>query len=57
VYTYYPCYRYVQATSTEGRPYVRTINSYTSYICNRRSFHGIKVISRQRQLQSTQCSK
>ena len=53
VYTYYPYYGYIQATNTEGRPYVSTINSYRSHICNRRSFHGFKVISRQRQLQST----
>ena len=52
VYTYYPYYGYIQTTNTEGRPYVNTINSYRSYICNLRSFHGFKVISRQRQLQS-----
>ena len=52
VYTYYSYYGDIQATNTEGIPYVRTINSYRSYICNQRSFHGFKVISRQRQLQS-----
>ena len=52
VYTYSPYYRYIQSTNTEGRPYIRTINNYRSYICSQNSFHGIKVISRQRQLQS-----
>ena len=52
VYTYYPYYGYIQATNIEGRPYVSTINSYRSYVCNWGSFHGFKVISRQRQLQS-----
>ena len=51
VYTYSPYYRYIQITNTEGRPYITTF-SYRSYICSQRSFHGIKVISRQRQLQS-----
>jgi hypothetical protein len=50
VYTYN--YGYVQATSTEGRLYITSINSYRSYLCSQNSFHGIKVISRQRQLQS-----
>ena len=49
VYTYYN--GYIQVTNTEGRPYIRSFN-YMSYICSRSSFHGIKVISRQRQLQS-----
>ena len=52
VYTYYPYYGNMQATNTEGRSYIRTINSYSSYFCDQRSFHGFKVISRQRQLQS-----
>ena len=51
VYTYSPYYRSIQITNTEGRSYIRSY-SYMSYICSRYyQFHGIKVISRQRQLQ------
>ena len=48
VYTYSPYYRFLQSITTEGRPSF----SYMHYICSHISFHGIKVISRQRQLQS-----
>lgn len=50
VYTHSP-YHKIQITSTEGRPYSTSYN-YMSYICGGyNQYHGIKVISRQRQLQ------
>ena len=54
VYTYSSYFGNIRATNTEGRPSIRSINSYRGYICNQQSFRGFKVISRQRQLQSIQ---
>ena len=53
VYTYIRSYRYnhIRVTNTEGRPY-STSYSYTGYTCGDNN-SGMKVISRQHQLQST----
>ena len=50
VFTYNYRYRYIYKTTAEGRPYITRTN-YMRYIC-RSSYRGMKVISRQRQLQS-----
>ena len=43
--------QYVSRTTTEGRPRILSTLFYTQ--CRSRVVHGMKVISRQRQLQST----
>ena len=50
VYTYSQYNRRIYKTSAEGRPYISWMN-YMSYVCGS-SFNGMKVVSRQRQLQS-----
>ena len=56
VYTYSPHYnRHIYKTTVEGRSYITSINNnYMSYICSSYLAQGMKVISRQRQLQSKQ---
>ena len=51
VYTSSGFYNQLRITNTDERSYAATF-SYRSYICSRNSFHGIKVISREQQLQS-----
>ena len=56
VYTYSPHYnRHIYKTTAESRSNIASINNnYMSYICSSYSAQGMKVISRQRQLQSKQ---
>ena len=49
VYTYSQYYRRIYKTNSEGRPYITGM--YTNYVCGS-SYRGMKVVSRQRQLQS-----
>ena len=59
VYTYSPyANRYIYRTTTDTRSYITNINFYMSYVCNSYSVQEMKVVSRQRQLQSKQfCTK
>ena len=52
-YSYSAYYSHIQITNTEGGSYIRTFTIAIMLIfCSWNSFHGIKVISRQHQLQS-----